>query len=113
MVWNKTVSGRLESRLNFGITTTYNNFPFPNLSDDQSLDIGRAGRAVLEARSEFPRSSLADLYDLDSMPSGLRKAHQSLDREIMKAMEMKPSLSEPEILKELFMRYEAAIKGLI
>jgi hypothetical protein len=38
-----------------------------------------AAQAVLDARAQFPTSSLADLYDPLTMPPALVKAHQKLD----------------------------------
>jgi len=39
---------------------------------------------VLSARANYPDSSLADLYDPIAMPPDLLKAHQNLDRAVMK-----------------------------
>jgi hypothetical protein len=41
-------------------------------------------QSVLDARAKFPESSLADLYDPLTMPRELLKAHQTLDRAVMK-----------------------------
>lgn len=41
--------------------------------------------AILDARSMYPNSSLADLYDDLVMPADLRKAHQDNDRAVMVA----------------------------
>jgi len=49
--------------------------------------IETAAQSVLNARAEFPDSSLADLYDPLSMPSALTKAHQKLDAAVDKACE--------------------------
>ena len=112
-VWNKAVSGRLESRLNVGITTTYNNFPFPALSSEQSGELRQVAQGILDARAQFPESSLADLYDPNSMPPSLRKAHEALDKVVLKAFGMKPSLSDNEILTRLFELYEEQTAGLV
>ncbi|MFN5630694.1 MAG: type IIL restriction-modification enzyme MmeI, partial [Sphingomonadales bacterium] len=34
---------------------------------------------MLDARAAYPTSSLADLYDPDTMPPNLRKAHAAID----------------------------------
>jgi hypothetical protein len=112
-VWVETVSGRLKSDFRIGGLLPYNNFPFPEVSDSQATDLISASQAVIDARELFPSNSLADLYDPNSMPSALRKAHDALDRSVMKAFDMKPSLSDPEILAALFIKYEEATKGLI
>ncbi len=33
MVWTKTVSGKLETRIRYSVNLAYNNFPFPDISD--------------------------------------------------------------------------------
>jgi hypothetical protein len=43
---------------------------------------------VLDARAQFPESSLADLYDPLAMPPALLKAHQKLDAAVDKAYEL-------------------------
>ena len=44
--------------------------------------IQTAAQGVLDARSKFPTSTLADLYDPLTMPPELVKAHQALDRAV-------------------------------
>jgi hypothetical protein len=112
-VWNKTVSGRLESRTRISNTITYNNFPFPETSQEQTVKIESAAQEVLEARKRYPNSSLADLYDPKAMPNDLRKAHQSLDKAVLSAFGLPASATDEQVLAELFKRYEELTKGLI
>jgi hypothetical protein len=44
--------------------------------------VERAAQAVLEARAEFPGSTLTDLYDPVAMPLALARAHAELDRAV-------------------------------
>jgi hypothetical protein len=66
-------------------------------------------QAVLDARAKFPGSSLADLYDPLAMPPALRKAHQTLDRAVMKLYKFADNMSEAEIAAELMGRYNVLI----
>ena len=50
--------------------------------------------------------SLAQLYDELTMPEDLRNAHTANDKAVMKAYGFKPSMTEPEIVAELFKLYE-------
>ena len=43
---------------------------------------------MLDARAQFPGSSLADLYDPLTMPPALLKAHQKLDAAVDKAYQL-------------------------
>jgi hypothetical protein len=112
-VWNKTVSGRLESRVRISGTITYNNFPFPATSEVETEAIEAAAEGVLSARKAFPNSSLADLYDSDVMPTELRKAHEKLDKAVLGAIGLRHTAADEAILSELFKRYEELTKGLI
>ncbi|MDP1697739.1 MAG: DUF559 domain-containing protein [Xanthomonadaceae bacterium] len=78
--------------------------------------IETAAQGVLDARAQFPHSTLADLYDPLSMPPALVKAHQVLDRAVdaaylaaEKAAGRKaPKLgSDAERVAFLFQRYQA------
>jgi hypothetical protein len=60
--------------------------PLPLDSKAQAA-IETAAQAVLDARAQFPTSSLADLYDPLTMPPALLKAHQKLDAAVDKAYE--------------------------
>lgn len=112
-VWNKAISGRLESRLNVSISITYNNFPFPALSEDQMREIISMSQSVLDSRNKYPSNSLAELYDPNAMPVDLRKAHQGLDKIVLSAFGLKSNASDEKILEVLFEKYNEAIQGLL
>ncbi|MGE0809818.1 MAG: class I SAM-dependent DNA methyltransferase [Immundisolibacter sp.] len=83
MAWVRAVCGRLESRYRYSAGIVYNNFPWPvDATDTQRAAIETAAQGVLNARAQFPQSSLADLYDPLTMPPALVKAHQALDRAV-------------------------------
>jgi hypothetical protein len=111
-LWNKAISGRLKSDTRISATITYNNFVSPMLNDEQRENIERGAEAILVARSSFPYNSLADLYGATSMPPALRRAHEKLDSEVLKAFGLKATASDDEILKTLFQRYADAIGEL-
>lgn len=112
-VWNKAVSGRLKSDLNVSITLTYNNFPFPELTEEQKELVERGAESVLVARSSFAYNSLADLYGANSMPPALRRAHESLDAAVLRVFGLRANASDEDILAVLFQRYAAATEGLL
>ena len=112
VTWQKTVGGRLESRLRFSGTLVWNNFPVPELSDKQREGIIRAGKKVLEARAAHPERSLAEHYAPLSMAPELVKAHDALDREVDKAFGASRKLSnERQRLELLFSSYQRLIQG--
>ncbi len=105
MAWLRHVGGRLESRYRYSIGLVYNTFPMPPERPDLSK-LEPLAQAVLDARAAHPDATLADLYDPDSMPSDLRKAHQTLDRAVDKLYRRTGFASERERVEHLFMLYE-------
>ncbi|MCY3729063.1 MAG: N-6 DNA methylase [Nitrospira sp.] len=105
MVWLRHVGGRLESRYRYSIGLVYNTFPMPPEKPDLSK-LEPLAQAVLDARAAHPDSTLADLYDPNSMPSDLRKAHQTLDRAVDWLYRRTGFASERERVEHLFMLYE-------
>jgi hypothetical protein len=80
MTWQRAIGGRLESRLRFSKTLTYNSFPLPDLTPAQRTRAITAAEGILSARDEWmPEQSLVDLYDPLVMPASLRAAHARLD----------------------------------
>ena len=109
MGWMRTVCGRLEMRYRYSAKIVYNNFPWPESSEDDEEKIAATAQGILDARKLYPDSSFADLYDETTMPIELRKAHQANDRAVMKAYGFKPDMSESEIVAKLMERYEELI----
>jgi len=118
MAWVRAVCGRLESRYRYSKDIVYNNFPWPELADDDKhrAAIETAAQAVLDARAQFPESTLADLYDPLTMPPALVKAHAALDKAVdaaylaaEKAAGRKPPklATDAERVAFLFQRYQA------
>jgi len=82
MSWIRTVGGRLKSDYSLAPDLAYSAFPWPLLDDKQRVRLAAASELVLEERNKFSGASLADLYDPLTMPSGLRRAHDKLDRAV-------------------------------
>lgn len=107
MIWVEQVSGKLESRFRYSNDIVYNNYPWPeNPSVKQTGSIEAAAQKVLDARAQFPNSSLADLYDPLTMPPALVKAHNELDKAVDLAYRPQPFLSEAKRMEFLFELYE-------
>jgi hypothetical protein len=110
MAWVKSVCGRLESRFRYSKDIVYNNYPWPeNPSDKQVKAIEIAAQNVLDARAQFPNSSLADLYDPLTMPPVLIKAHNALDKAVDLAYRPQAFTSEANRMVFLFELYEKYI----
>ena len=105
-IWTKTLCNRLGKGLSYSNTLIYNNFPFPNVTEEQKAKIEKTAQAILDARANHPDSSLADLYDPLVMPADLRKAHQANDKAVLQAYGLKADESEQDIVAHLFKLYE-------
>lgn len=110
MVWVNRVCGRLKSDYNYSINIVYNNFPWPeNPKEEQKKKVEECAQKVLETRAMFPNSSLADLYNPNTMPVELVKAHEELDRAVDACYGKKFSNKE-ERIEFLFGLYKKYIK---
>lgn len=116
MAWMRAVTGRLKSDYQYSALIVYNNFPWPEIppltkgggaQHGGISAIETAAQAVLDARAQFPDSTLADLYDPLAMPPELVRAHQNLDRAVDTAYGKKNFASEAERVAFLFERYQA------
>ncbi len=106
MAWMRAVAGRLESRYRYSKDIVYNNFIWPEVTEQQEKEVSDLAQAVLDARAEFPNSSLADLYDPFTMPPALAKAHHALDRAVDKLYRKSGFDSDPDRVAHLFELYE-------
>ena len=62
MAWMRTVAGRMKSDYSYSNTIVYNNFPWPEVTNEQEEKISQTAQAILDARALYPDSSLADFY---------------------------------------------------
>ena len=107
MAWMRVVCGRIKSDYRYSNDIVYNNFPWPNPTEEQKAKIEQTAQAILDARALYPDSSLADLYDELTMPVELRKAHQDNDRAVMQAYGFNvKSMTESQCVAELFKLYQ-------
>jgi hypothetical protein len=113
VLWSRTVGGKLKSDFRYSGSIVYNNYPWPeNPTDKQKEQIEKAAQKVLDARLEFPTSSLADLYDPLTMPPVLVKAHNELDKAVDAAYSKQTFNSDAKRMEFLFELYEKYTAGL-
>ena len=109
MCWVKTVGGRLDSRIRYSSSICYNTFPIPELNQKQKEQINLHVFQVLEEREKHSGKTLAQLYDSNKMPKGLKEAHHQLDLAIERCYRLKPFESDAERLEYLFKEYVKTI----
>ena len=107
MAWVRYTCGRIKSDYRYSAGIVYNNYPWPDEPMDKlRAAVEAAAQAVLEARAQFPQSSLADLYDPLTMPPVLVKAHQALDRAVDACYRKAAFTSDAQRVEFLFERYQ-------
>ena len=109
MAWMRAVAGRLGMSYRYSKDIVYNNFIWPNPTPAQKAKIEKCAQAVLDARKLYPDSTLADLYDPNTMPPELVKAHENLDKAVKDAYGNKGFETEEEIVSSLMKLYKKAI----
>ena len=110
MAWMRVVAGRLEMRYRYSKDVVYNNFPWPQPSEEQRERISQTAQAILDARALYPDSNLADLYDELAMPVELRRAHRANDDAVLEAYGFRKDMTESEIVAELFKMYQKLVE---
>ncbi|MDA9345146.1 N-6 DNA methylase [Flavobacteriales bacterium] len=109
MNWLKAVGGKLETRYRYSKNIVYNNFPFPPISTQRKNELTQTAFRILEEREKHPEKTLAQLYDPNKMPEGLKEAHKQNDLAVESCYRSTPFNSDDERLEYLFKLYEKMI----
>ncbi|WP_316932491.1 type IIL restriction-modification enzyme MmeI [Corynebacterium poyangense] len=119
----RAIAGRLKSDYSYANTIVYNNFIWPEPTDEQRHRIEKCAQVVLDARQLYqcpagvpdnnditaePAATLADLYDPDNdfLYPALIRAHQELDTAVEEAYGVSFNDDEPKIVAHLFKPYQ-------
>jgi hypothetical protein len=113
MAWLRQIGGRLKSDYRYSVGIVYNTFPWPEVNDKQRSRIRSLAQSVLDARAQFPNSTLADLYDVDAMPPQLRKAHRVLDDAVDRLYRSAAFTGDRDRAEHLFGLYEKLVAPLV
>ena len=106
MDWVRSVCGRLETRIDYSIKIVYNNFPWPNPTEEQRVKIEQTAQAILDARQVYPEASFADMYGNLILFPELLNAHRANDTAVLEAYGFPKNVSESEIVARLFKMYQ-------
>ncbi|MDM8524361.1 N-6 DNA methylase [Desulfococcaceae bacterium HSG8] len=110
MTWVRTVAGRLETRIRYSSALCYNTFPFPEITKSQKNTLEDHVFKVLDEREQHSEKTMAQLYDPDKMPDGLRKAHHEMDIAVEQCYRKRPFENDEERMEYLFKLYEEMIQ---
>ncbi len=110
MVWVNAVGGKLKTDYRYSAKLCYNTFPFPDITLKQKENLNLYVFAILDERAKHPEKTMAQLYNPDKMPKGLKQAHEELDRAVEQCYRLQPFTSDTERLEYLFKLYEEMSK---
>ena len=108
--WMRVVCGRLKSDFRYSKDIVYNNFPWPEPTEDQKSKIEQTAQAILDARQIYPEASFADMYGNLILFPDLMKAHRANDLAVLEAYGFPKDASESEIVARLFKMYQVLSK---
>ncbi|MBT7609348.1 MAG: class I SAM-dependent DNA methyltransferase [Bacteriovoracaceae bacterium] len=107
--WMKAVSGKMKMDYRYSSVLVYNTFPFPPISTQRKDELTQTAFRILEEREKHPEKTLAQLYDPNKMPKGLKEAHKQNDLAVEKCYRSTPFSSDEDRLEYLFNLYEKMI----
>lgn len=110
MAWMRTVAGRLKGDYRYSKDIVYNGFPWPEATEQQKGTIEKTARQILDARANYPDSSMAELYGQHmDLFTDLVAAHDANDKAVKAAYGFAPDADEPSMMAELLRRYQAKV----
>tara|TARA_B110000977_G_scaffold199441_1_gene286867 strand:- start:811 stop:2397 length:1587 start_codon:yes stop_codon:yes gene_type:complete len=110
MLWVKAVGGRMRTDISYSVGISYNTFPFPNISKQRKEELTQCTLKIIDERLKHSEKTLAQLYDPDKMPKGLKEAHHQNDLAVERCYRSTPFSSDEERLEYLFKLYEKMIQ---
>jgi len=103
--WAGTVCGRLELRFSYTNGLGWNGFPLPKLIEQNKADLTACAENILLAREAHFPATIADLYDPETMPENLRRAHEENDETLERIYIGRRFKNDTERLEKLFELY--------
>ncbi|SEK91694.1 hypothetical protein SAMN05216382_1105 [Sphingomonas palmae] len=104
-VWIATVCMRMRTDFSYSNTLGWNTFPVPKLTGQDKADLTRTAENILLAREAHFPATIADLYDPESMPDDLRRAHDENDEVLERIYIGRRFRNDTERLEKLFDLY--------
>lgn len=100
-----TVCGKLKTDYRYSNTMGWNTFPVPTLTEKNKADLTRCAEDILLARQAHWPATIAELYNPEKMPDGLRAAHERNDEVLERIYIGRRFKNDTERLEKLFDLY--------
>lgn len=111
VAWVKATSGYFKKDIRYSPLLSYNNMPFPKVSEQTKELMKESAFKILQEREKYSDRTIAELYNPKRMPLSLRAAHQENDHLIDQIYSKKTLNSDEERLEALFSLYEKMTGG--
>jgi hypothetical protein len=105
LVWIATVCGKMKTDFRYSNTLGWNTFPVPTLTEQNKAHLTRCAENILLTREAHFPATIADLYDPDTMPENLRRAHEQNDEVLERIYIGRRFRNDTERLEKLFDLY--------
>lgn len=106
MAWIRAVGGKMKTDYSYSSKLIYNNFPWPEVSKEQKINIENFVLTILDIREKFSDKTISELYDPEKMPLELKEAHAVLDIAVEKLYKKNGFASEQDTLYFLLDLYK-------
>ena len=104
-VWIATVCSRLRTDYSYGNKLGWNTFPLPKLTEQNKADLTTCAENILLAREAHFPATIANLYDPETMPENIRRAHEENDEVLERIYIGRRFKNDTERLEKLFELY--------
>jgi hypothetical protein len=111
LAWLATVCGKLKNDYRYSNTLGWHTFPIPKLTTQNKADLERCAENILLAREAHFPATIADLYDPETMPDDLRRAHDQNDEVLERIYIGRRFRNDTERLEKLFELYTKMTAG--
>ncbi|OLO08372.1 lactate dehydrogenase [Salinicola sp. MH3R3-1] len=105
LAWAATVCGKIKTDYRYSNSLGWNTFPVPKLTEQNKADLTHCAENILLAREKHFPATIADLYDPEQMPDGLRAAHDQNDETLERIYIGRRFRNDTERLEKLFDMY--------
>ena len=107
--WIAAICGRLRSDFSYSNTLGWNTFPVPLLTEQNKAELTDCAENILLAREAHFPAAIAHLYDPDTMPENLRRAHERNDEVLERIYIGRRFKNDTERLEKLFDLYTVMV----
>jgi hypothetical protein len=105
LVWVAAVCGKLKTDYRYSNTLGWNTFPLPVLTEGNTEALTGCAKSILLARERCFPSTIAEIYNAESMPSDLVEAHRAADEILERIYIGRRFKNDTERLEVLFRLY--------